>query len=89
MFLDKSTNIHSQETSFPLLQNISEINLQESNTCLKTAGEQLEKYFQRNYGFSDLDEYNTHIVPPKKSLEVNQYNTIPSKGMQFGMFYCL
>jgi len=51
-FLDKNTNIQSQETSFSFLQNIGEINLKESKTqCLKTAGEQLEKHLQRNWIF--------------------------------------
>lgn len=89
-FLDKNTNIQSQETSFSFLQNIGEINVKESKTqCLETA-EQLEKRPQKSYGFSDLDEYNSHIVPSKKSLEVNEYNTIPPKGMQFGtIFYII
>jgi len=69
---------------FPLLQqNISELNLDESNSqCLKIAGEQLKKHLNSNYGFSNLDKYNSHILPPMETLETNECNTIPPTGIQ-------
>jgi len=64
-----------------LQQNISELNLDESNSqCLKIAGEQLKQHLSSNYGFSNLDEYNSHILPPRKTLETNECNTIPPTG---------
>jgi len=73
LILDKNTTNQFQE-SLPislLQQNISEVNLEESQSqCLRTAGEQLKQHLNSSScGFSNLDEYNTHIVPPRKTSE--------------------
>jgi len=66
---DKNTANQFQESStFSLLQqNISEVNLEESQ-CLRTAGEKLKQHINSSCGFSNLDEYNSHIVPPRRTL---------------------
>lgn len=56
--------------------------MEESHSqCLITASEQLKQHLNSNYGFSNLDEYNSHILPPRKSLEINQHNIIPPEGI--------
>lgn len=84
MALDNSSTNQFQESfSFSSLQqNITEVNLEESQSqCLKIAGEQLKQHLSNNYAFSNLDEYNSHILPPRKKLEPNQNNTIPVEGI--------
>lgn len=79
MILDKNdTNQFQESISFSLLQqNISEMNLEESQSqCLKTASEQLKQHLNSSCGFSNLDEYNSHIVPPRKTLGNIQHNII-------------
>lgn len=81
--LDKVITSQFQESStFSILQqNISEGNFQESQSpCLETAGEQLKLHINSNYGFSNIDEYNSHILPLKVSLETKHQSIIPSKG---------
>jgi len=73
---DKNTASQFQEslTFSQLQQNISEVNLDESQSqCLKTAGEKLKQHLNSSCGFSNLDEYNTHIVPPRRSLGNTQH----------------
>lgn len=76
------TNQFQESLGLPLLQqNINELNLEESNSqCLKTASEQLKQHLNSNYGFSNLDEYNSYILPPRRKLETIECNTIPSIG---------
>ncbi|XP_060854215.1 phospholipase DDHD2-like isoform X1 [Rhopalosiphum padi] len=78
---DKNTTNQFQESSTLSLlqQNISEVNLEESQSkCLRTAGEQLKQHLNSSCGFSNLDEYNSHIVPPRKTLGNIQHNIITS-----------
>lgn len=84
-FLD---NQFQESLSFSLLQqNISEVTLEESQSqCLITAGQQLKQHLNSSYGFSDLDEYSSHILPPRKTLEIDQYNTVSLKGIQSTYF---
>lgn len=84
---DKNITNQSQK-SFPLLQqNISELNLEESKPqCLITAGEHLKQHLNINYGFSNLDEYNSHILPPRITPKTNDQITIP-KGNQ-SKYFC-
>jgi len=81
---DKNTTNPFQESlTFSLLQqNINEVNLEESQSqCLRTAGENLKQHLNRSCGFSNLDEYNSHIVPPRRTLENAQHNiTTPPIG---------
>ncbi|VVC36241.1 Hypothetical protein CINCED_3A009347 [Cinara cedri] len=78
--LQKSLDNQFQESFSQLQQNINEVTLDESQSqCLITASEQLKQHLSSNYGFSDLDEYNSHILPPRKTLETDQYNTILPK----------
>jgi len=73
---DKNTANQFQESlTFSLLQqNISEVNLEESQSqCLRTAGEKLKQHLNSSCGFSNLDEYNSHIVPPRRTLGINQH----------------
>jgi len=81
LILDKNTTNQFQESSTLSLlqQNISEVNLEESQSkCLRTAGEQLKHHLNSSCGFSNLDEYNSHIVPPRKTLGNIQHNIITS-----------
>lgn len=56
------------------------MNLEESQSQhLKNAEEHLKQHLNTNYGFSNIEEYNSHILPPRKTLETNQHNT--SKGI--------
>lgn len=75
MISDKNTTNQFQESlTFPLLQqNINEVNLEESQ-CLRTAGEKLKQHLNSSCGFSNLNEYNSHIVPPRRTLENAQHN---------------
>lgn len=85
MFLisDKNTNNEFQESSTfsQRYTNISEVNLEQSKSqSLITASEQLKQHLSSNYGFSNLDEYNSHILPPRKSSEINKPNIISPGG---------
>lgn len=86
MFLvsDKNTNNEFQESLiFPQRhKHISDVNLEQSQSqSLITASEQLKEHLSSNYGFSNLDEYNSYVLPPRKSLEINQPNIITPEGI--------
>lgn len=79
MFVSDKNITNQSQKSFPLLQqNINELNLEKSNPqCLITAGQQLKQHLNSNYGFSNLDEYNSHILPPRKTPKINDQISIP------------
>lgn len=58
------------------------MNLEDYQTQhLKNADKHLKQHLNSNFGFSNLEEYNSHILPPRKTLETNQHNTnVPFKG---------
>lgn len=69
MISDKNTTNQESLTFSLLQQNISEVNLEEPQSqCLITAGEKLKQHLNSSIGFSNLDEYNSHIVPPRRTL---------------------
>lgn len=76
---DKNTTNKFQEpfTSSLSPKNITHLGDTQSQS-LKTAEEQLKKHLSSNYGFSNLDEYNSYILPPNKILETVQNNILPT-----------
>lgn len=64
------------------------MNLEQSQSqSLITASEQLKQHLSSSYGFSNLDEYNSYVLPPRKSLEINQPDIISREGILVFIMY--